>query len=511
METTRRNFIAGAATMGIAAMGATLFGCAPQSQAGGQDPAQAGLADGSLSWDEEADVVVVGGGGAGGAAAYAAAKEGAKVVVLESMANTAFSSTSLCGGYMTLVDSEEQREQGIEDTPDALVADLKSWGIDIDEGVVRRYGELGHDYSLILQELGVAKSTDVITKAPGSSIARTLTLDPKDHQQKLTDAAQAAGADYRFETEGTRLVVDGGKVMGVVGKSGSKEIRFRANKAVILATGGFTSCPDLLEKCMKGLSGIKSMACPAHTGLMHCAAFNLGAQFDGIPWIYANEGMHPTASDMNGYANLFVYGAVKVNANGKRYVNEGMFIGNAMTRALLDQPMKDEEYFNYQIMDQKAYDLAAKAGKPLGVFEENKGLFVQADTYEELAEKLGAPDLPAAMARYNEDMNATGVDSAFGRDVLYGQGTGAPFALDTPPFYAFANVPWLAYDPVTTFVVNADSQLLDQYGTPIEGVYAVGEIALRPTLGNVYCQGAATGAGACFGMQAGRAAAHRGE
>ena len=115
------------------------------------------------------------------------------------------------------------------------------------------------------------------------------------------------------------------------------------------------------------------------------------------------------------------------------------------------------------------------------------------------------------MARYNEDMNATGVDSAFGRDVLYGQGTGAPFALDTPPFYAFANVPWLAYDPVTTFVVNADSQLLDQYGTPIEGVYAVGEIALRPTLGNVYCQGAATGAGACFGMQAGRAAAHRGE
>ena len=131
METTRRNFIAGAATMGIAAMGATLFGCAPQSQAGGQDPAQAGLADGSLSWDEEADVVVVGGGGAGGAAAYAAAKEGAKVVVLESMANTAFSSTSLCGGYMTLVDSEEQREQGIEDTPDAVsythLAHPRSW------------------------------------------------------------------------------------------------------------------------------------------------------------------------------------------------------------------------------------------------------------------------------------------------------------------------------------------------------------------------------------------------
>lgn len=108
-------------------------------------------------------------------------------------------------------------------------------------------GSWGHDYSLILQELGVAKSTDVITKAPGSSIARTLTLDPKDHQQKLTDAAQAAGADYRFETEGTRLVVDGGKVMGVVGKSGSKEIRFRANKAVILATAASPAAPTCLK------------------------------------------------------------------------------------------------------------------------------------------------------------------------------------------------------------------------------------------------------------------------
>ena len=511
MERTRRDFVLGAAAVGTAAVGAALFGCAPQTAADGQGSAQAGATGDALAWDEEADVVVVGAGGAGGAAAYAAAKEGVKVIVLESMPNTAFSSTSLCGGYMTLVDSEEQRAEGVKDTPDALVSDLKAWGADIDEDVVRRYGELGHEYSLVLQELGVAKLSEAITKAPGSSIPRTLTLDPKDHQQKLTDAAQAAGADYRFETEGQRLVTDGGKVVGVVAKKGGTETRIRASKAVIIATGGFTSCPDLLEKCMKGLSAIKSMACPAHTGLMHYAAFNLGAQFDGIPWIYANEGMHPTASDMNGYANLFVYGAVKVNADGKRYVNEGMFIGNAMTRALLDQPMKDGEYFNYQIMDQKAYDLAAAAGKPLGVFEENKDLFVQADTYEELAEKLGAPDLPGAMARYNEDMNATGVDSAFGRDVLYGQGTGQPFPLDTPPFYAFANVPWLAYDPVTTFIVNADSQLLDQYGDPIEGVYAVGEIALRPALGNVYCQGAATGAGACFGLQAGRAAAHLGE
>ena len=84
---------------------------------------------------------------------------------------------------MTLVDSEEQREQGIEDTPDALVADLKKLGHRHRRRRRAPLRELGDDDSLILQELGVAKSTDVITKAPGSSIARTLTLDPKDHQQ----------------------------------------------------------------------------------------------------------------------------------------------------------------------------------------------------------------------------------------------------------------------------------------------------------------------------------------
>ena len=118
MERTRRDFVLGAAAVGTAAVGAALFGCAPQTAADGQGSAQAGATGDALAWDEEADVVVVGAGGAGGAAAYAAAKEGVKVIVLESMPNTAFSSTSLCGGYMTLVDSEEQRAEGVKDTPD---------------------------------------------------------------------------------------------------------------------------------------------------------------------------------------------------------------------------------------------------------------------------------------------------------------------------------------------------------------------------------------------------------
>ena len=498
MELTRRDLLA---TGGVAMASAALLSA-------GSPAKEMAIAEEAISWDEEADVVIVGGGGAGSAAAYGAATEGASVIVLDTAPSLISTSTALCGGYITLCDSEEQRAAGIEDSVDTFVEDFVSWGGACDPDVVRRYAELGHDYSLILQEIGVEKVNENVTQSPGSSIPRTLTLNPVDHMEKIAQAAQDAGAVYHFETTGQRLVTEGKKVLGVEDSNGKL---YKANNAVILASGGFTSCPELLDWCMEGLSEVRSLACPYHTGLMHYAAFDLGAKFDGIQRIYANEGMHPTAVGMNQYANLYIYGAVKVNAEGSRYMNEGTFIGNAWTRSLLEQPMVDGRYFNYMIMDQTAYDLAEAAGRPLGVFDTNKELFVSADTYEELGEKIGAPKLAETMNTYNSDINSAGVDSVFGRDQLYGDGTGAPFALETPPFYAFANNPWLAYDPVTTFIVNADSQLLDQYDNPIEGVYAVGEIALRPALGNLYIQGAATGAGACFGLQAGRAAAHLNE
>ena len=216
---------------------------------------------------------------------------------------------------------------------------------------------------------------------------------------------------------------------------------------------------------------------------------------------------------MNGYANLFVYGAVKVNADGKRYVNEGMFIGNAMTRALLDQPMKDEEYFDYPVSSIRRRTIwLPRRESRWACSRRTKACSCKRIPMKSLPRKAGRARFAGCHGALQRGHERDGRRFRLRpRRAVRSKGPGPRFALDTPPVDAFANVPWLAYDPVTTFIVNADSQLLDQYGTPIEGVYAVGEIALRPTLGNVYCQGAATGAGACFGMQAGRAAAHRGE
>ena len=74
------------------------------------------------------DVIVIGSGFAGLAAAISAAENGAKVVVLEKM-QVAGGNSSRSGGMMAIPGSSVQKEQGIEDSPAKLAADMKRIGL----------------------------------------------------------------------------------------------------------------------------------------------------------------------------------------------------------------------------------------------------------------------------------------------------------------------------------------------------------------------------------------------
>ena len=75
----------------------------------------------------EYDVIVIGSGFAGLAAAISAAENGAKVVVLEKM-QVAGGNSSRSGGMMAIPGSSVQKEQGIEDSPEAMLKDLLKAG-----------------------------------------------------------------------------------------------------------------------------------------------------------------------------------------------------------------------------------------------------------------------------------------------------------------------------------------------------------------------------------------------
>lgn len=501
---SRRNFLVGAGAAGALGLG-VLSGCTPNSEGTAST-----VDDGFMpeAWDEEADVVVVGGGGAGCAAAYSAAKAGAKVLVLESQSNNTFTSTAVCGGYIMFVGTDEQKALGIEDSNEKMLADTLSWGITCKEEVIQTYLDHNLEYYQTLKEIGVEVSPDVVF-SPGCNTERTHLVDPADHQQKISEAAKQAGAEFLYNTTGAKLFVNtSGTICGISAIKGNNSITIKAKKGVILCTGGFTWNAEMLDECMPGLSEVSAHSCAGHTGEGHYACFQLGGQFAGRPYMYAVEGMYPGSSSMDHYAELYIYGAIKVNTEGSRYVDEGLYWCNEMTRAQLSQPKKDNGYFNWQVIDHTAYELAKAAGRPLGVYDTNEADFISGNSIEELAEKIGAPHLPDTIAKYNADI-ANGVDSLFGRTTLCGDGTGEPIALDTPPYYAFANEPWLAYDPATTFYTDGECRLIDQYNEPVgnDHLYLAGEIMLKGIVGDRYQYGLAVGAGCTYGLYAGKKAA----
>jgi predicted oxidoreductase len=98
-----------------------------------------------------------------------------------------------------------------------------------------------------------------------------------------------------------------------------------------------------------------------------------------------------------------------------------------------------------------------------------QGYLLQADTLEELAEKL---DIPAeafvkTVERYNE-LCEKGVDEDYGKEAH------RMTPVDTAPFYGVRTCAW----HLTTLDgcrINTDMQVLREDGTPIEGLYATGD------------------------------------
>ncbi|MGV8082267.1 MAG: FAD-dependent oxidoreductase [Coriobacteriia bacterium] len=495
---SRRDFVKGAlAASGAVAAGGLLTACSQKAQANL-------LPD---KWDKETDIVVVGGGGAGCAAAYGAANAGAKVIVLQSQATSANSSTAVCGGFIMFAETEEQKAEGIKDSAEQMAKDILDWGEAGDEKVIKTFADNNLEYYKLIKELGVPFQSNV-SASPGSTIPRSLTVDPAKHQQIIEKAAKDKGAEFLYDTTGTKLIQNPvGEIVGVVAKSGSTTLNIKANKAVIMASGGFTRNASMLEECVVGLGNVQALSGTGHTGEGHLAVFQVGGSFSGRPWIYSVQGMYPGSKDMKGYAELFLYGAIQVNLDGERYINEDLYWCNKMTALTLQQPLKDDIPVLYEIIDQTAYDLAVKAGPPIGLGESTIKLLVSADTIEELGTKINAPKLAETVKNYNADIDAVGYDQRFGRKTMVGTGTPPVTKIEKPPFYAFANTAWLAYDPATSFKINEECLALDQFDQPIKRLYLVGEISLRTIVGNHYQYGLATGAGGVLGLYAGKKAA----
>lgn len=296
-----------------------------------------------------------------------------------------------------------------------------------------------------------------------------------------------------------------GRIIGIIAEKDGKTIRIGAKKGVALCCGGYEYGEAMRKAFFSGLplagwafygttfnegDGIRMglEAGAALTKASTCAARMIWAPPVEL------RGMRIGVTTNNiGSPNTIV-----VNSLGERFVNESLITGgitnNCFYEKACEQSLKSLTYDilpSWLVMEKRVFEtrpLANVTRSTVGYgfvdFTSNKDAFekgwiLKGDTIEELAKQIAATGgnaarmHPEALKKTVDEFNAAcdaGVDEKFGRP----KSTLRP--IKKGPFYA---VPLFAGGSNTKGGLSTDAErrVLNWAGKPIEGLYAVGEIA----------------------------------
>jgi fumarate reductase flavoprotein subunit len=229
-------------------------------------------------------------------------------------------------------------------------------------------------------------------------------------------------------------------------------------KAVVLTAGGFSANPDKVAYYQPSLKGMTTSNQPGATGDGVEIGEKAGGQLKDMKEIQ----IHPSVAA--GSRILITEavrgnGAILVNYEGKRFVNE-LTTRDKASAAILSQTNKAA----FMVFDEGV----RKSLKQIdGYF--HLELVKEGDTPEALAKAIGVPpeNLAGAIDTYNKAVDAK-KDEEFQRSDL-------PRALRTPKYYAIEVKPGVHYT-MGGLKINKDSQVMDKKDKPIAGFYAAGEV-----------------------------------
>ena len=510
---SRRDFLKGSAASAAALAATSLLGSsvAAEEEAG---------------WDREYDVIIAGAGGTGVSAAAAAMEAGAGKVIVFEKAGIIGGTTNYSGGVMQAAGTRFQKEFSDfqDDTPEKHAAEWLAEGegmldeelvTDLANGApecidwladtcgIEWVGVYGHCHVPYVSEDLMADRIHYY-KDGGASGSGGI------YVQAVWKYAEGLGAELETNTEVCDLVVEEGKVVGVVIKQGEETFRVKANKGVILATAGIDHNTDLA----KALNPQQYWINTDYPGTNLCAATDTG---DGI-----RMGLKIGAAFVGGGTIDFcgktgaatdnrtpIFPEFIVNKAGVRFVCEdatyayhyrAIFQQEKATGAptwmifgagggSVDQKIANTtEGTTYAWADEETLNAAIESGE-----------LTTADTIEELAEKIGVnpQNLARTLAAWNEDVEAGNPD-AFGRiDGL------API---NAPFYAYRNTPF-NLGALGGLKITRKCEVVKNDGEVIPGLYAAG-LNAGGWVGPYYPGSGTAIIGTCyFGRVAGKAAA----
>jgi 3-oxosteroid 1-dehydrogenase len=345
---------------------------------------------------------------------------------------------------------------------------------------------------------------------------------------RLKVSLNRAGGELWFNAPLRALLRCDGRVTGALIERDGRALRVRAQRAVVLAAGGFERNAEMRRRFLPQSPEPRwSGSQPNNVGEALIAAQQIGAATLAMDSAWWGTSMSLPGEER---ARLMAIeralpGSIIVNSQGERYMNEAAsyhIAGQEMLRH--DTPAART------IPSLMLFDGTFRRRYPLGPMipdlpdwlqpKNLRSVLIRADSWEELAARTALPPekLRATIARFNEYARA-GTDPDFRRgesayDRYYGDPRVTPNptlrALETPPFYALPVYPG---DIGTNggLATNEHAQVLDEAGAPIPGLYACGNTAAT-VMGHSYpAAGATLGPGMTFGFIAARHALGAGD
>jgi len=455
-------------------------------------------------WDQEVDVLVAGAGISGLPAAIEAIAAGADVLLIEKgdfvggLAATAGPNNFMCNTHV-------QRRLGVEDQIEWGIADemlINDYRAPIE--LVRTYVEGGADTCLWLEQLGIEWDDDLGSGKDlmfGTGVARNHTPKESPNYPNPNGAAYI----YVMLEEAKRLGVPislnhglrriyrepNGPVLGVEVVTDAGTINIKARKAVVLATGGFTT-NELMEAAVDPRivgdafysDGLPYTSCMGE-GIL--AGLDIGAGVADLDrlCLVLKLGSHIyklwEPRELSNYGSSVGLGSltkeeeceriILVKGDGERYINEAE--GAVVSQTGQDFSKYPELPFMatflslpnpknvWAVTDAEG---AAALGWPEDEMRDPQPLagralwpdsVAVADTLADLASKIGinAASLEATVSRYNGFVDA-GVDDDFGKPMPM-------YRISEPPFFA-AKFNVIRHTGYGGLRINSKAQVLER-------------------------------------------------
>lgn len=518
--------------------------------------------------EREADILVVGTGAAAFSAAITAKNQGNSVIMLEKSGVIGGTTRRSGGGFWTPMNSH-QKAKGIEDNKeDAIRYMCRQSYPQLYNPDAEYYGLPENKYNLIqafcdnantavesLEGLGVLEtiedvnwlgtnSVDYQSNLPENKEIRGRILFPKNDEggvgfgvvlvERFKKYAKEHGIPVNTNHQVTQIFRNSnGVVEGLEVKAAKDTKTYKAKKAVIFATGGYTHNEEMMLNFQRGpvYGGCASPEC---TGDFIPMASKVGAKIGNMQEAFRAQSLVENNLDNPNAANncFFIAGdsVFQVNKYGKRVMNEKRnYNDRGMAHFAWDQ--NKAEWTNqllYLIADERTVDLwdgyppYASSGIDLKYLIKGETLDELAQKIRERVEKLTphigsyrlddtfAQGLKDTFTRFN-GFAKTGKDLDFNRgDYAYDREWGSiqpsKAGVDWPedpnknytmyplseegPYYA-AILGSSTLDTNGGPVINENGQVLDWDNKPIPGLYGAGNCIAAPSV-NAYWGGGGT-------------------